>query len=459
MSTAYSLQQRLIKRTLGGALVVWVITALVVWLNAQHEVDELLDAHLAQSAALLVLQQTHAPDDDSDTDPDLPILHKYAHRVAYQVFESGQLVMHSPNVSHEPMGPHQHGFRTLTLADGRSWRVFASRSPDDETQLYVAERLSSRNDILGAMLLSVLTPLSLALPLLLAGLWWLLRSELLPLQRLRQALLTRQLDTLDPVALAQAPKEIQTVIDALNDLLERLTRRMETEKRFTANAAHELRTPIAAIRAQAQVALHAGANDSQRQQALQDTLHGCDRASRVIEQLLTLARLDGASDGQEQPLDVSALLQRVVADGVPQALTRGQSVELLAEVTPSTWGNPLLWEILWRNLLDNAMRYSPPGAKVRLRIHTGATTPWAITLEDSGPGLPPEALSRLGERFYRGPVTVDAASGSGLGWSIVQQIARSQGLQLELGRSAELGGLRVQLTSSDRRIAPSNGTP
>jgi two-component system sensor histidine kinase QseC len=144
---------------------------------------------------------------------------------------------------------------------------------------------------------------------------------------------------------------------------------------------------------------------------------------------------------------------------VPQALTRGQSVELLTEVTPNTWGNPLLWEILWRNLLDNAMRYSPPGAKVRLRIHAGATTPWAITLEDSGPGLSPEALSRLGERFYRGPSTVDAASGSGLGWSIVQQIARSQGLQLELGRSAELGGLRVQLTSSDRRIAPSNGTP
>jgi two-component system sensor histidine kinase QseC len=101
------------------------------------------------------------------------------------------------------------------------------------------------------------------------------------------------------------------------------------------------------------------------------------------------------------------------------------------------------------------MRYSPPGAKVRLRIHNASATPWAITLEDSGPGFAPENLSRLGERFYRGPATWDAASGSGLGWSIVQQIARSQGLKLQVGRSAELGGLSVQLTTSSERPDPS----
>ena len=198
MSQKFSLQQRLLTRTLGAVLVVWFATAAFVWFEAQHEVDELLDAHLAQSAALLVVQQNATPEDDEPL-LDAPTLHKYAHRVAYQVFDEDRLVMHSPNVAHTPMAQHKQGFETLTLADGKSWRIFAAPGRDRDVQIYVAERVDSRDEILRAVLRGFLPPLTIALPLLLIGLWWNVRSGLQPLQRLRQVLLQRDTDTLTPV--------------------------------------------------------------------------------------------------------------------------------------------------------------------------------------------------------------------------------------------------------------------
>ncbi len=442
MSHKFSLQQRLLTRTLGGVLVVWVASAAFVWFEAQHEVDELLDAHLAQSAALLVVQQNATPDDDEPV-MDAPNLHKYAHRVAYQVFDEDRLVMHSPNVAHTPMAQHTQGFETLTLADGKSWRVFAARGRDHDVQIYVAERLDSRDEILRAVLLGFLPPLTIALPLLLIGLWWNVRSGLQPLQRLRQALLKRDTQALDPVSLPETPQEVQPLLDALNDLLQRLAQRMETERRFTADAAHELRTPIAAIRAQAQVALSSATNDAVRQLALQDTLSGCDRASRVVEQLLTLARVEGPQDVVSEPFRLDQLAQQILADLTPEALRRGQTLELLAPEPLQVNGQSTLWLILLRNLIDNALRYSPDGARVRIqaqRLENGQTE---VTVQDSGPGLLPDDLARLGERFFR--VLGTSATGSGLGWSIVRHIATLQHIDVQVGQSTELGGLQVTL--------------
>ena len=438
----FSLQQRLITRTLGGVLVVWVATAAFVWFEAQHEVDELLDAHLAQSAALLVVQQNATPDDDEPL-LDAPTLHKYAHRVAYQVFDENRLVMHSPNVAHTPMAQHTQGFETLTLADGKSWRVFAAPGRDRDVQIYVAERVDSRDEILRAVLRGFLPPLTIALPLLLIGLWWNVRSGLQPLQRLRQVLLKRDTQTLDPVSLPETPQEVQPLLDALNDLLQRLAQRMETERRFTADAAHELRTPIAAIRAQAQVALSSATNDEVRQLALQDTLLGCDRASRVVEQLLTLARVEGTQDAASEIFRLDQLAQQLLADLTPEALRRGQTLELFAPEPLPVNGQSTLWLILLRNLIDNALRYSPDGATVRLRAQRLENGPIEVTVQDSGPGLSCDDLARLGERFFR--VLGTSATGSGLGWSIVRHIAASQCIAVEVGKSTELGGLQVTL--------------
>ena len=445
MSSTFSLQQRLLSRTLGAVLVVWVATATFVWFEAQHEVDELLDAHLAQSAALLVVQQNATPEEDEPL-LDAPTLHKYAHRVAYQVFDEDRLVMHSPNVAHTPMAQHTQGFETLTLADGHSWRIFAAPGRDHDVQIYVAERLDSRDEILRAVMLGFLPPLTIALPLLLIGLWWNVRSGLQPLQRLRQALLKRDTQTLTPVVLPETPQEVQPLLDALNDLLQRLAQRMETERRFTADAAHELRTPIAAIRAQAQVALSAAPHDEARQLALQDTLLGCDRASRVVEQLLTLARVEGPQDVVSELFRLDQLAQQILADLTPEALRRGQTLELLAPEVLQVRGQSTLWQILLRNLVDNALRYSPDGAVVRLHAQRVADDQVEVTVQDSGAGLSPNDMARLGERFFR--VLGTSATGSGLGWSIVRHIAALQHIDVQVGKSTDLGGLQVTLRYS-----------
>lgn len=447
----FSLQQRLLTRTLGAVLVVWVATAAFVWYEAQHEVDELLDAHLAQSAALLVVQQNATPDDDEPL-LDAPTLHKYAHRVAYQVFDENRLVMHSPNVGHLPMARHTEGFETIVREGGQSWRVFAAPGRSRDVQIYVAERIDSRDEILNAVLRGFLPPLTVALPLLLLGLWWNVRSGLQPLQRLRQALLSRDTQTLVPVILPHTPQEVQPLLAALNDLLQRLGRRMEAERRFTADAAHELRTPIAAIRAQAQVALSAAANDVVRHQALQDTLVGCDRASRLVEQLLTLARVEGPQSLSAEPFRVDQLLQHVMADLTPDALRRHQQLELIASESLSVQGQSTLWHILLRNLIDNALRYSPEGATVHIQARRGGDGQIEITVQDSGPGLSPEDLARLGERFFR--VLGTSASGSGLGWSIVRHIAQLQQIEVELATSTDFGGLKVTLRHPSLSSAP-----
>jgi two-component system sensor histidine kinase QseC len=397
---------------------------------------------LAQLAALLVVQQNATPDDDEPL-LDAPTLHKYANRVAYQVFDEDRLVMHSPNVAHTPMAQHTQGFETLTLADGKSWRIFAAPGRSKDVQIYVAEQLDSRDEILSAVLRGFLPPLTLALPLLLIGLWWNVRSGFMPLQRLRQVLLKRDTQTLDPVSLPETPQEVQPLVDALNDLLQRLALRMQTERRFTADAAHELRTPIAAIRAQAQVALSEATDNEVRQRALQDTLVGCDRASRVVEQLLTLARVEGPQDVASEPFRLDQLAQQVLADLTPDALRRGQTLELLAPEPLQVKGQSTLWHILLRNLIDNALRYSPKGATVRIQAQRLESGQMQVTVQDSGPGMSADDLARLGERFFR--VMGTSASGSGLGWSIVQHIAALQHMTVLVGQSADLGGLQVTL--------------
>jgi len=440
-----SLQARLLGLLLALLFVVWLVTALMTWIDARHELDELLDSHLAQAAALLVVQQTRAEDDDV---ADVPMLHKYAPKVAFQVFHEGQLVMRSPNVDPTPLATINAGFSTVQRDDGSTWRVFATRGAADDVQVYVAEQDDSRSAILQAVLRSVLLPPLFALPLLALLIWWAVRRELKPLSHLSRQLKDRdgrQAQALAPLPLNQLPMEIHPVVEALNGLFQRLDQMLSAEQRFTADAAHELRTPIAAIRAQAQVAQGAGSDHAQRERALQATLAGCDRASRLVDQLLTLARLEANPGGSAaadagRPVDLRAVAQRTAAELAPAALARQQDLALDAASAALVPGPELLIGVLLRNLLDNALRYSPTGAQITMQIDSEAGHT-VLSVEDSGAGLNEPELARLGERFYR--VAGQAQPGSGLGWSIVRRIAQATGAQLQLGRSERLGGLAV----------------
>ena len=263
-----SLQGRLLALVLGVVGAIWVAAGLLSARGARHELDELLDGHLAQAAALLIAQQGHPGEDDEDAiADDAPQLHRYAPRVAFQVWQDGQLRMRSPTAPLTPLSGLRHGFETRTL-DGEPWRLFATQGRGRGVQVYVAERMSSRADILQGMLIGLMSPLALALPLIALAVWWAVRRGLRPLGQLGQSLAGRQPGDLSPVVLpgATPPAELLPVLQNLNDLLARIGALLDSERRFTADAAHELRTPIAAIRAQAQVAL-AASEDAERRHA------------------------------------------------------------------------------------------------------------------------------------------------------------------------------------------------
>jgi two-component system sensor histidine kinase QseC len=436
-----SLQARLLALLLGLVTLVWLGAALLTWIDARHELDELLDGHLAQAAALLVVQQATAELEDDVADA--PSLHKYAPKVAFQVFHEGNLAMRSPNAGSTPMSSTERGFSTVRLADEAEWRVFAARGAERDVQVYVGEQTATRKAILWAILRSTLLPLVLALPLLALAGWWAVHRGLTPLRQLSHRLSQRQPQALEPLLLDDTPSEIQPLLRALNALFGRIDHMLQSERRFTADAAHELRTPIAAIRAQAQVALGAGTNTAQRDRALYFTLAGCDRATRLVEQLLTLARLESPAVGATataSTVDLGALAKRVAAELAPAALDRGQALALEAPTACAVAGNEVLMAVLTRNLIDNALRYSPQGAQIRVSVATEGGQP-VLRVEDSGPGLTEAQIGRLGERFFR--VLGQAQPGSGLGWSIVQRISVVLGVQLQVSRSAVLGGLAV----------------
>lgn len=439
-----SLQARLLAPLLGLVTMIWLGAAIMTLVDAREELDDLLDGHLAQAAALLVVQQARAADDD-DGVADAPTLHKYAPQVAFQVFHEGLLVMRSANAGLIPMSTKDHGFATVRLGQGDPWRVFSTRGIESDVQVYVGEQTASRNAILWAILHSVLLPLLFALPLLALGGWWAVRQGLAPLRQLSHALRQRRPQALEPVVIAAMPSEMRPMVESLNSLFERIESMVASERRFTADAAHELRTPIAGIRAQAQVALGAGADEAQRQHALQATLAGCDRATRLVEQLLTLARLEAApaaSTAAAASVDLSAVARRVAADLAPTALARHQTLELEAIAPHAVAGDDLLIGVLVRNLIDNAMRYSPDDARIWVSVATESGQP-TLRVEDSGPGMTEQEMARLGERFYR--VLGHERPGSGLGWSIVKRIGNLFGAQVQVSHSDRLGGLAVSV--------------
>ena len=438
-----SLQGRLLALILALVGSVWITTAILTWRDVSHELDELLDSHLAQAAALLVAQQAGEIEDD-DHGINAPSLHRYAPKVAFQVFHEDRLALRSSNAPAEPMlalgNGAEQGFRTIAIG-GAMWRVFAAHGRERDTRVFVGEQVDSRNSILWAVLRSVLTPMLFALPLLVLASWWAVRQGVSPIRALGRTLAQRQPQALEPIALRAAPTEMTPLLEALNGLFQRIAELMASERRFTADAAHELRTPIAAIRAQAQVAL-ACADDAERKHALSSTLQGCDRATRLVEQLLTLSRLEAGSAPAHSSLDLGALVREVVADLAPLALAKSQTIEV--EAAERCWvdGEATLLSVLVRNLIDNAIRYSPPGARVRVSTRNAAGSS-ELTVEDSGPGMNADDIERLGERFFR--VIGSGESGSGLGWSIARRIAAVIEAEVRVSRSASLRGLAVAL--------------
>jgi two-component system sensor histidine kinase QseC len=348
--------------------------------------------------------------------------------VAFQVWELGEkrgerLRVHSTDAPNVRLSPQREGFSDVDV-EGRRWRVFSTWARKRRYLIQVGEERAARDRLAASVGANVLQPIVLALPLLGVLVWLGVRWGTRPLAALRAQVVQRDPDNLAPLEVVDAPVEVAPLAESLNRLLARVRVSIEGERRFTADAAHELRTPVAAVRAHAEVA-RAASTEAERRAALDNILAGCDRAAHAIDQLLTLARLDpGHAGGHREPCDLREAAKRAVADVAPMAVARGVEVELTDGPPVTVAGNAGLLAIMARNLVDNAVRYSGPGGSARVEVVQDGAMP-RLVVSDQGPGIAPADRPAMGQRFHR--LASGSEAGAGLGLSIVRRIAELHG--------------------------------
>lgn len=442
VKTPVSLQRRLLQYLLIAAPLVWALALLLSAQRARHEVNELFDTELVRLARQVQIitagpgQPAAAPPaagraGDADL-RDLAVAVWDAQGTLRQVDREGAQLPYRPDAS---------GFVDLPL-NGHPWRVFYLPASEGHSLVAAGQRLRERDELVWELIGSQLLPWFLVLPLLLLLMAWAVRRALAPVRGLTDDLQQRRADDLRPLAQALAPQELQPLVQAMNGMFGRIELALERERRFTADAAHELRTPLAALRAQWDVLRHA-AEGSERQRAEQQLDASLQRMDRLVTQMLALSRLEAAEGlPRQQPLDWPSLVEQVVSDLLPLAERRRIEIEC---DWPEDGRPPLplhgdadLMRVLLRNLLDNALRYAPEGSTVRL-----AFGEQQLTVCNDGPAMDEAQIAQLGQRFHR--ADGQAESGSGLGVSIVRRIAALHGLRLQLRPGAEGHGLVAEL--------------
>lgn len=437
-----SLRRRLLVLLLGTVLAAWLATALFTYFDARKEIGEMLDAHLAQSAGLIAAQLEHEFDEEEDHEATLPRQYKHERKIAFQVWDrKGRLRLRSASAPEARLQSQSEGYGDATI-DGKRWRIFSRWDESRHYVVQVGERYELREELAESVASHLMHPLYFALPALALLIWWAVGAGLAPLAGIAREVERRAPDNLAHLDVGNAPREIFPLVAALNALFDRLRSSLEQERRFTADAAHELRTPLAAVKTQAQVALGA-TGEAERGRALANVVGGADRAARLVEQLLVLARLDPQTAlPPGKTVDLQALAQQSVADIAPAAAARGVEVGLAAGEAAQVAGDPVLLGVLLRNLLDNAVRYTPAGGEVEVSLRrTGGGVSLAVV--DTGPGIPEAERGRVFDRFHR--VLGTGEEGSGLGLSIVRRIADLHRARVSLGAGPGGRGLRAEI--------------
>ena len=434
-TTWFSLRRRLLLPLLGGVTIFWLATLGLSFVETHHEIDELFDAQLVQTAQTLLAIASHEEGDVAEIGE---AEHKYQQKLSFQIWSAnGSMVLHSSNAPQSPM-TSDNGF-----SEQRGWRYYSQWDGARQFQVQIGESHEIRDELVSEIAWQMLLPALFGLPLLGIWVWLATRHGLAPLNAVAAQINHRGPSHLDALAPARAPLEIKPLLVALNDLFQRVEQTLENERRFTADAAHELRTPLAALAAQAQVAQRSN-SDAERQHAIEQLRVGVDRAAHLVDQLLTLARLDPEQAFSDvHPLQLKALTEEVCAAHGAAAVAKQIALELDA-VDALVTGNRTMLQVLLRNLLDNAIRYTPVGGRVGVTL-SAAESAVVLRISDSGPGISAEEHELAFRRFHRGAAGQDQA-GSGLGLSIVQRIAELHGARLALSVGEGGRGLAVSVT-------------
>ncbi|MES2354991.1 MAG: ATP-binding protein [Pseudomonadota bacterium] len=439
-----------------GALIVitTVILSLTLFRTAMGQANRLFDYHMQQIA--LALRDSNF----NNGDWNLAEGEDNTFDFVIQIWsEDGMRVYQSRK--HRVL-PEQSviGYSTIILDNGE-WRIYAAHTNNKVIQ--VAQLVEARRNRAIRLALRSLWPIIPISLVLLGAIWWVVSAALIPLTKIGQELGSRNAPSLKPVFVEGIPSEVAPLVTELNSLLTRLNQAMGSQQQFIADAAHELRSPLTALKLQVQM-LGRAKDDSARTDAIARLSGGIERGIRLVEQLLALARQDPLAQSQlhveRTPLAVCA--RQALSDVA--VLASSKQITLSFEESCDTYviGNAENIRVLIRNLVDNAIRYTPPGGAVGLKVmmENGAA---AITVFDSGPGVPDEERLRVFDRFYRIPGT--AATGSGLGLPIVKAIADRHAASILLNTSSA-GGLEVKVLFSmspgvdekRRDLFPANST-
>ena len=432
-----SLRNRLLLAVLGLLAAAALLVGSISYRNVRAETEALFDYQLRQMALSLRNQGEIAPAQASAlVDEQLDFV--------VQVWTSDGRAIYATR-RHEALPQRaQLGFADVRVG-AQVWRSFSVAMPGRVIQ--VSQPLAIRRRLAADAAWRAVLPLLLIAPFMAATAWWLTALALRPLQRVAADVRQRDAQSLAPLPAAGLPDEVAPLMAALNALLQRLGQSLEAQRAFVADAAHELRSPLTALKLQLQLLQRAG-SDAERGAAAEALGAGIERAARLVEQLLALARSEpGAAAATPQRLDLSELVRQAVADTVPLALARDTRFTLLADAPVPMDGDRTALALLARNLADNAVRYAPRGARVEVRVTQpdGVAT---LQVDDSGPGIPAAERERVFDRFYRRASGDEP--GSGLGLAIVRSVAQRHGATVALDDSP-LGGLRVTLRFGARR--------
>jgi len=443
-----SLHRQLLLWLLLPQAVLWGVAAFGAYRLASRHADELVDATLLQAARALARQirptasgllvdLPRSAQDILAADPE--------DRVMYMVSSPpGQLLLGDARMPPPPGRPalDEPVFFNATVPEPMrvvsvDQQLSAAGAPAQALRVQIARSSKPRELLAQRMLLDTALPLSLLIALMSMGVWAGIRRGLKPLAELQRQMEGRRADALDPIELRAAPPEVGALAGAVNELLGRVQHSLGTQRRFISDAAHQLRTPLAGLKSQTELALDAALDPALRQR-LQRVHESAVRGARLVSQLLVLARAEPeavAAQGWER-VDCDRLVREVAADQVPRALAAGcdLGVELPDEAV-TVQGVVLLLREALINLVDNAVRYAGRGATITVRLRRAGDDVW-MDVEDNGPGVAPELRERAFERFVRGAAH---GEGCGLGLAIVREIAERHGGSAELLPAAPRG--------------------
>ena len=438
-----SLRTRLFLILVAATGVIWLFAIGWIYVGTRQEVESVLDARLQEAARMVASLGTSknvaTPLAGSDIGGSAGTL-IYERQLACQIWSlDGRLVARSRGAPSSNLGGTQTGFSDRRI-DGENWRVFTLEDTDAGLRVLVGDRLGVREHLVTDIIKGLLAPTLLIVPLLGFLIWSSLNRGLRPLRRLAVELRDRQADDMSPVEAGQVPVEIVPMMAALNALFSKVESARRHEREITAFAAHELRTPLAGLKTQAQVALGT-ADPDVRNAALRQIMIAVDRTTRLVRQLLDIANLDALEKPKrDAEVNAGALIEEIVDSQPARDGLRTEVDPMLSWITFSA--NAELMALALRNLHENAVQHTAQPGLVRwsLERRRGEIV---VIIEDEGPGIPHDELPLVTRRFFRG--RHKRPSGSGLGLAIAELALRANSARLRLVNRTDRAGLRAEI--------------